>query len=279
MAQPPQNNFPGGFIMNLVTPLHRVFFALVGLFALWVAMWGLFIPASIGWAIPWEVPPLHARFIGAVYLSGTIMMGWALVARHLAEVQVAVIMAAIWTGMLLVVSLFHLGEFNYSQWPAWFWFGAYIAYPLMGAWLAYTYRPTPPPTTSATVPDWARALLVAFGAVCILVAACLFLAPGWMASIWPWRIPVLLAHIYSGPFLSFGIGSLLLARRRYWIELRIMLASMVVFGGVVLVVSLMHAGLFAPIGIAAVTWFGGFAIATVLLALLSFRSLRSAGNS
>ncbi|CAN5271058.1 hypothetical protein BH10PSE9_BH10PSE9_23040 [soil metagenome] len=265
--------------MNPLTPLHRIFFALVGLFAIWVAVWGLFLPAAIGWAIPWQVPPLHARFIGAVYLAGAVMMGWALIARHLAEVQVAVIMAAIWTGMLLLVSLFHLGEFNYGEWPAYFWFGAYIAYPLMGAWLAYTYRPTPLPETSAAVPDWARTLLVAVGVICIALAACLFFAPAWMASIWPWGISVLLAHIYSGPFLSFGVGSLLLARRRYWIELRIVLVSMAVFGTVVLVASLIHAGLFAPIGPAAVLWFGGFALGTALVAFLSFQSLRPAGNS
>ena len=199
--------------MNPVSRAHRIFFALVGSFALWVGLWGYLVPGEIVRAIPWDVPPLHARFIGAMYLSGMVLMGLALIARRVAEVQVAVIMAAMWTGMLLLVSLLHLGEFDYSRPPVWFWFGAYIAYPLMGAWLAWARPPTKLPDTSAAVPPWARVVLAVQGVVCVALAACLLFLPNFMVSVWPWRIPVLLAQIYSGPFLSFGVGGLLLARR------------------------------------------------------------------
>ncbi len=246
---------------------------LVGSFALWVGAWGYFLPGEIERAIPWQVPALHARFIGAMYLAGMVLMGWALVARRLVEVQTAVVMAAVWTGTLLLVSLLNLGAFDYSRAPVWFWFGAYIGYPLMGAWLVYAYRPTEPPERSATVPGWARALLATLGLICVALAACLLLAPGWMATVWPWPIPPLLAQLYAGPFLSFGIGGLLLARRRYWIEWRLVLASMLAFAALVLIASFIHSGLFVPIGVSASVWFGGFIAATAALAVLSFRSL------
>jgi hypothetical protein len=245
----------------------------VGLFALWVGVWGYFLPGEIERAIPWQVPALHARFIGAMYLAGAVLMGWALIAPRLAEVQTAVVVATVWTGMLLVVSLLNLSAFDYSRAPVWFWFGAYIAYPLMGAWLAYTHRPTAVPETYPTVPLWGRWLLAAQGIICVVVAACLLLAPAWIASVWPWPISALLAQLYSGPFLAFGIAGLLLARRRYWIEWRLVLASMLTFAALVVIASLIHGGLFVPIGVSASVWFGGFTAATAALALLSFRSI------
>ena len=46
------------------------------------------------------VPPLHARFLGAMYLSGATFMLLGLAARQWAEMRVTVPMIAIWTGML-----------------------------------------------------------------------------------------------------------------------------------------------------------------------------------
>ena len=258
--------------MTPITRAHRIYFALVGSFALWVGLWGYFVPGEISRAIPWQVPALHARFIGAMYLSGMMLMGLALVARNLVEVRTAVPMAAIWTGMLLLVSLLHLNEFDYSRPPVWFWFGAYIVYPLAGAWLAYRYRSSLPPNSTAVAPNWVRVYLVIQGVVCIALAVSLFFAPAWMASIWPWRISPLLTQIYSGPFLSYGVGSLLLARQRHWVDLRIVLASMLAFAALVLAASYIHLGVFGPIGVSAQLWFGGFAVATAVLAFLTVRA-------
>jgi hypothetical protein len=260
--------------MTPVTSAHRVYFAFVGAFALWVGVWGYFVPAEIARAIPWQVPALHARFIGAMYLSGAVLMGLSLTARHLVEVRTTVPMAAIWTGMLLIVSLFHLNEFNYGLTQVWFWFGAYIVYPLVGAWLAYAYQPQQVPQSSAPVPDGARWYLVAQGLVCVAVAALLFFEPAAMAILWPWRISPLLTQIYSGPFLSYGIGSLLLAWQRHWIDMRIVLASMFVFAALVLVASFVHLPTFGAFGPSANIWFGGFGIATVTLGVFTLRAMR-----
>jgi hypothetical protein len=255
-----------------VTRAQRIYFAFVGAFALWVGVWGYFFPAEIARAIPWQVPALHARFIGAMYLSGMALMGLALIARHLAEVRIALMMAAIWTGMLLLVSLLHLTEFDYSHPPVWFWFGAYIVYPLVGARLYFAHRPGR--ATGRRVPEWVHRYLIVQGAICTALALLLLFAPGSMVEIWPWRISPLLTQIYAGPFLSYGVGSLLLARRRTWTELYAALSSMFAFAALVLIASWIHMVVFGAIGAAALIWFGGFAIATVMLAYLSYLAWR-----
>jgi hypothetical protein len=247
---------------------HRVYFAAVGSFALWVGLWGYFVPAEIVRAIPWQVPPLHARFIGSMYLSGMVLMAGGLLTEGRSDTRTALWMASIWTGMLLLVSLLHLGEFDWTHRPVWFWFGAYIVYPIAGAWLAWLYRVRHPAGTAA-VPAVAKAWLTGQGVVCIALAVALFFAPSFMGSVWPWKIPVLLTQIYAGPFLSYGIGSLLLARHRDWADIRIALISMFVFALLVLIGSLIHRATFGEIGIAATIWFAGFLLATLMLAWLS----------
>ena len=259
--------------MTPVTRTHRIYFAFVGAFALWVGLWGYFVPAEVSRAIPWQVPPLHARFIGAMYLSGMVLMGLAFTARYLVEVRTAVPMAAIWTGMLLVVSLFHLDQFNSGLTQVWFWFGAYIVYPIVGFWLAYSYRPEQAPKSSV-VPDGVRWYLATQGVICVALAALLFFQPAIMALLWPWRITPLLTQIYSGPFLSYGIGSLLLAWHRNWIDMRIALASMFAFALLVLIASYIHLPTFGAFGPAAYVWFLGFGIATVVLGAFTLRAMQ-----
>src|SRR5688500_7916654 len=101
--------------MTAVTPGQKIYFAAVGLLALWVGIWGFFIPGRVDQAIPWLVPPLHARFLGALYLSATAFTLGSILARYYAEVRIVIRVIAIWTGMLLVVSLFYLSEFDYSH--------------------------------------------------------------------------------------------------------------------------------------------------------------------
>ena len=50
-------------------------------FPAWVAAGGLFLPAQIDEFLPFRVPPLHARFIGAMYIAGATMMLLAAASR------------------------------------------------------------------------------------------------------------------------------------------------------------------------------------------------------
>jgi len=104
----------------------------------------------------------------------------------------------------------------------------------------------------------------------------LLFAPNFMTSVWPWKITQLLAQLYSAPFLSYGIGSLMLARRQTWNEVRIPVTATLVFAVGVLIASILHRGLFSAADLPDRLWFIGFMIASLMLGLLSVRAFASA---
>ena len=261
--------------MTSFRPGHKIYFFAVGFLALWVGFFGFFLPTHVDWALPWLVPPLHSRFLGSMYLSGATFMILSLFARRWDEVRVVLPMIAIWTGMLFIISLFYLGEFNFAKPQPWIWFGAYLLYPLIALWLAWQYRDVDRTPTGPTLPGWARGYLSVQGIVATVLGLVLLIAPGFMVSVWPWKITQLLAQLYSAPFLSYGIGSLLLARCQTWSEARIGVTSILVFAVGVLIASILHRQLFSIADLSDWLWFIGFALASLMLGLLSIRAFVS----
>jgi hypothetical protein len=262
--------------MSSFRPGHRIYFFAVGFLALWVGFFGFFLPTHVDWALPWLVPPLHARFLGSMYLSGATFMILCLLAKRWSEVRVVLPMIAIWTGMLFIISLFYLGEFNFAAPQAWIWFGAYLVYPLVALWLTWQYRNVGTDPMGVALPEWARIYLLAQGTVAAVLGLVLLFAPNFMVSVWPWKITQLLAQLYSAPFLSYGIGSLLLARRQTWEEVRIGVTSILVFAIGVLIASILHRQLFSVADLSAWLWFVGFALASLMLSVLSIRAFAAA---
>jgi hypothetical protein len=260
---------------------QRVLFGCVAGFAGIVAFWGLWAPKEMAYALPLSVPPLHARFLGAMYLSGTVLMIGGIAARHWREVRVVTLMLALWTGMLGVVSVWHLDAFDWSRLQTWIWFFAYIDFPLIALWIAWARRRE---TSVADIsrqsrPSYGlRIYLNLQGIVALLLALCCLLAPGFTARIWPWPIKLLLAQIYGAPFLSFGVGSFYAAFQNDWDEVRIVMLGTLTFTLSVLLASLLHAQLFDRHSPSAWIWFGGFGIASLALLLFTavpaFRRVR-----
>jgi len=255
---------------------HKIYFFAVGFLALWVGFFGFFLPTHVDWALPWLVPPLHARFLGAMYLSGATFMVLSLFASRWSEVRVVLPMIAIWTGMLFIISLFYLGEFNFTKPQPWIWFGAYLIYPLIALWLAWQYRNVDRTLMGTTLPSWAHIYLLAQGIVATILGLSLLFATSFMVSVWPWKIIPLLAQLYAAPFLSYGIGSLLLARCQTWSEIRIAVTATLVFAAGVLIASILHRQLFSIADLSDRLWFIGFALASLMLAVLSIRAFAAA---
>lgn len=261
--------------MRVISRGERLYFGAVGLLALWVGIWGYFIPAKVDQAIPWLVPPLHARFLGAMYLSGTAFMIGGILARYHAEIRIMVRVILIWTGMLFVVSLFYLREFDYSRTQVWIWFGAYILYPAIALWLMWKDRALDDRLDDPSLPGWVRAYLQVQGILVSALALVLLLAPDFMVNVWPWKITRLLAQIYSAPFLAYGLSSLMSSRVRTWAEIRVIVMATFVFALGVLLASMIHRALFSPADVSTWLWFGGFAVATVVLGVLSVLALQA----
>ena len=249
------------------TAAERAFALTVAALALWVGGFGAFLPQAVDWALPWMVPPLHARFLGAMYLSGAVFMLGTALARRWSAVRVVVPMCAVWTGLLLVVSLLHLPEFDWRKQQVWIWFGAYTLFPLGAALIAWRRRrdggAAPGPPTPAPL----RAALVVLGGAGLLLAAALFLAPGALAAVWPWPVTPLLAQLYSAPFCAYAVGALLAAREPSLPDLRLYLLATLVFATGVLLASAVHRALFSSAHLADWLWFAGFATATLTLGL------------
>jgi len=271
----------GGGAGRAVSLTERIYFLAVGLLALWVGFWGYFVPNRVVKAIPFAVPPLHARFLGAVYLSGLVLMVAGMIVRGWGDIRLVPLMTAIWTGGLLVVSLFNLEAFDFSKPQSQVWFAAYIVYPAIALWLTWRHRLLDADGYDRTpnLPAWATRYLLVQGVIVTLLGAALFLVPDAMVDVWPWPITPLLTQIYSAPFLSYGVGSVLLARGASWVHVRVATIGFLVFSLGVLVASVIHSDLFSAGDAPDVLWFAIFAVGSVMLGLLAGRSLPGSARS
>ena len=263
--------------MPLITRGQRLFFSVICAAALLVAILGLFNPAYLASIFTWlELPPLHARFVGAIYAYGAVFMAGCLVARYQAEVRWAVQLIGIWTGMLFIISLLNLDAFDFRLLPVQVWFASYIIYPLISLWMTLTQ---PHLMKAGELPglqlaSWARGFLLIQGIVFSLLAALLFFAPAFMTTIWPWRVSLVLAQMYAGPLLSYGLGSLLFSRQEKWLGVRSILPGMLVFSATTVIISFLHSSLFSFNELPDLLWFGWFTVSSLILAVLTFHAFQ-----
>jgi hypothetical protein len=261
-----------------VTTGERVYFAAVGLLAAWVGFPAFVVPEKVTKVLPFAVPPLHSRFIGAVYLSGLAFMISGLVARRWASIRWVPLMVAIWTGGLLVITLLHHDDFDFAKTQTQVWFGAYVAYPLIGLWIMFRRRGQPPSGESEPVvpAGWARQCLAVQGVALSIAGLALLLAPREMADAWPWPVTSLLAQIYSAPLLAYGVGSLLVSRFCTRLEMRVLGLGVGLFAVGALVASAIHLELFSADDPATWVWFVALAGVAVVAALLGATSRKPA---
>ncbi len=255
---------------------HRAYFFVVIWFTLWVGFFGTFRPDEILRALPWPVPPLHARFIGAFYLSATVFLLLSIFARSLLAVRTIVLMAFTWTGWLLLITALHWSTFDFSRPQPWFWVVAYVLFPVAAAWLAWAGPATPPPPRGRIADAWVLSGLRLQGGLLLALAAACFFIPEWIVTIWPWKISPFLAQVYSGPVVAYAVGSLVLAARRNWPETLIPAVGTLTFAGLALIGSLRHLVLFAAGSPSQIVWFAALALIALFAAFLVYRALRAA---
>jgi hypothetical protein len=259
-----------------LTRRQRIFYAIIVAFPAWVAAGGLFMPGLIDHFLPFRVPALHARFIGAMYIAGAVMMLLAATSRVWHQVRVVTAILGVWTGLLGIVSLLHLSAFDWSWRPTWFWWFAYIWFPIGAAFIAWNQRHEDSHADEPPLSPLLRGFLIAQGTVAVVLALGLLLRPTMMIALWPWAITPLLTQIYSAPFLAYGIGSLYAARQHGWSEVRIPVIATFVLTLVAFVTSFLHTALFNAANPSTWAWFGGLGLATLGLAVfLSVPRLRS----
>lgn len=250
----------------------RVFLGVIFLAALLVAVLGLFRPARLAEIFAWvELPPLHARFVGSLYLFGTVFTFASLFTRSAVAVRWAVAMIVIFTGTLLVISLVNLGSFDLGRLPERIWFASYIVYPIFGLWLLRRSSARGP-APEGSLPALVRTFFLIQGVLVTGLAVALLVLPGSVANAWPWPVSRLLAQLYAGPLLAIGIGSLLHTRARDWMELRAVAAGMFVFTVAALTASFIHRELFSSSELADWIWFIALGVAAVMLLAITAKA-------
>ena len=258
----------------MIPQSHKVFFGIVLLEALLVALLGCFAPAYLAQLFSWvRLPPLHARFVGVMYLYGAVFMLGCLFAKRQSEVRSALVMIALWTGTLLLVSLLNLAAFDLNRLPVQIWFVSYLIDPIVALWLAWRFKAPEHRQHQTTLEPWIKTVLQVQGVLIGLFALGLLLVPAAMTVIWPWKITPLLAQLYAGPLLAYGLGSWWFAQSRSLLEVRAVLPAMFVFGAAVLIVSIIHAGLFAVNDPSDWLWFIAFALIALMTGLMLPRTL------
>ncbi len=253
--------------MTLIPRSHKIFYGVICAAALLIGVLGYFFPPRLAAIATWLVlPPLHARFVGALYFYGAIFMVSCMTSRYQAEVRLAMRMIATWTGLLFVVSILSLSAFDLSLLPPWIWFASYSIYPLIALYMAWTSRREGQEKLSgAPLPAWARTFLSVQGVIVAGFALALMILPNAMVALWPWKITPLLAQTYGGPLLALSVGSWSFAQRHTWAGARPVIPAMFVFAAGVLIASCLHLSLFSFAGPAAWVWFFAFATATLFL--------------
>ena len=191
---------------------------------------GLFLPARVTRWI-WPVGPFNSKFLGAVYLAelvgGLVLV---VVARHF-PARVVIPVAWTFTTVVFVASLILVGDFDFDNRGPWAWFVAYGGFTfLLPLWFGSLRRGPQPP---ATAPGWRRLFLVD-GALLCAYGLGLLVAPEPLTEFWPWPIDDFHGRIYSALFLTFGVGSLIMAARSAAIERQALGLSRLVFGALAL---------------------------------------------
>jgi len=263
--------------MSRLTQSQGTFFAISFIASLFVAVMGLGFPARLASMFTWLVlPTMPAQFLGAIYAFSAFFMLGCLLARRQAEVRGAVQMIGIWTGMQLIISVLNLSAFDFNRSPVLIWFAANIIFPIVAIWM--TVR-NPEMMETADLPGpkadaWAKWFLLLQGILFTLLALLLFFFPAFMAALWPWTLTQVLAQMYAGPMLAYGLGSLLFSRQDTWIGIRAIVPGMVIFTDATLLLSLLHVDVFSFQSPAGALWFGWFAVATLVLLFMGFTAVQ-----
>jgi len=224
-------------------------------FPIWLRLYFLFVlaqallvgsaiiqPSLITVVLPWDASPLNARFIAALYLMGAISALLCAIAARYAEVRISLIEIGFVTGVLLLITVPHFGEFTPQKFP-YRWTIFYTIDPLVSAliWWRLRGNAAPPAGRSPLAP-----LFLTYAAVLGVAGVILLALPALAASLWPWALPPILGQVYSVFFLTFALGGVLAAREPGWAGVRVYVLANLGMLLLIIGVSFWHAYRFKP---------------------------------
>ncbi len=161
------------------------------------------------WAI---APPVNAAFMGAGYLAGAITSGLGIFAtRHWRSLRPLVPGFCALGILLFAATLIHEDRFRWDYALTWMWTAIYAGLPIVSFILLRMQDRVPaekPVRDAGLGPRWIPA---AAGALLVVVAVILFIAPDSVVEEWPWPLTPLLSRVFAGWYALAGITMLFTA--------------------------------------------------------------------
>ena len=194
------------------------FLTFVEVVVLFLAGCGMFfLPKVVTPFWPWTVAPFNASFLGAVYTAAMIAAVMQTAYARWSPTRIVTPMIFIFTLIIILLSIVHLDQFDFQRPEVWIWFLLYIIIPVNAGVHIYLYRQIPPADT--TPPSgFGKNLLLVQGIILGVYGMALLVIPTTAAGIWPWKIDVFHAQLYSVTFLTPALGALLLVKAASKIE-------------------------------------------------------------
>ena len=182
------------------------------------------------WA--WDSSPFNAGFMGAVYLA-SMLSTLAIVMRPCWSVTHSVMpMIAVFTVIVLAVSIMCLDDFTGSSYATLLWFALYIIIPVNALCHMWMYRSRASHRMSHQLSVWVHVHMLILGGYGIL----LLLFPDFASGFWLWTLDAFHARLYSVAFITPAVGTYMMSRS-HWREGLITLGITQVAGGVLPIIS------------------------------------------
>jgi hypothetical protein len=234
-------------------------------------------PASAATDYAWPIrPPVNAAFLGAGFLAGTLATALVLFATRRWR-SLETLPPALWVlaTTLLIATLIHADRFKWDFPPTWVWLVVYAGVPLVVPILVVRQRDVaeraPPADPGLRV---VRALSAVCGAVLVVGAIALFVAPVDLGRHWPWPLTPLLARAVAAWYAM--VGTMLLccaAWLRRPTEAIIPYVTLAAWCLLLLALPLLHPGDVQRSGGDFVAWVAGMLALLALAVLALSRSL------
>lgn len=226
--------------------LHTIIVGIIGL--------TLYLQPNSAEAIwPWTLPPLAARFIGALLLASAINSGLSSSATTDAPLNGTLLMGFVLYTPIALTGLLAYGQPNlHSTFPLWF--GIVGGLALLAGLLLIIRNRNDHTATSLSQPHGRdlRALLILDALLVAPVGLLMYFFPVIAQRYWPWEMPPINVRLIGSIFLATTIVSLWSLRQPNWESIRPSVISGGLFATLALFASLLHFQLFNPSRI--VTW-------------------------
>jgi hypothetical protein len=155
---------------------------------------------------------LSAAVLGAFYWASLALLAFALVNGTWGTARSALPGVALFTTLTLVATLLHLGLFHLdsdhliTRLVTWAWVVVYVVAPpaFVAAYVLELRRGEAVPASTTPMPPWFRTSFGVLGAGLVGLGVALFVAPGGIASIWPWPLTPLTARAIGAWLVGIG---------------------------------------------------------------------------